>query len=315
MTCLDHNSATSDVSLVAKRAGFASTGTADSANPPMGILLPLCVSCRGSAGVNSMRGKANGITMTGEGHEKSFSMLDLRPFHASGCLREPPTARPLEPSQTEEGESMRVAVYARVSKADDSQTPENQLIRLRAYAKDRGWEIYREYVDMASGADANRPQLRKMLADARARRFSLVLTTRIDRIARSSLDLKQMIAELEGRGVKFECSDQAFSTNTPTGKLLFGILGEIAEFERALIIERTKAGLARARAQGKRLGRPYASMDIARVLELRKQGLGYRRIANTLGVSHQTVKNRLKNEVSDLPKGEGADRGDIENAR
>jgi DNA invertase Pin-like site-specific DNA recombinase len=187
-------------------------------------------------------------------------------------------------------------MYARVSKADESQDPENQLMRLRAYARDQGWEVYREYVDMASGADANRPELRKMLRDARARRFSLVLTTKIDRIARSSLNLKQIIAELEDRGIKFECADQPFSTNTPTGRLLFGILGEIAEFERALIIERTKAGLARARAQGKQLGRPRVSADRARILELRAQGLGYRRIADVLGVSHQTVLNRLRNE-------------------
>ncbi|UCE91650.1 MAG: recombinase family protein, partial [Methanobacteriota archaeon] len=87
-----------------------------------------------------------------------------------------------------------------------------------------------------------------------------------------------------------------FSTNTPTGKLLFGILGEIAEFERALIIERTKAGLQRARAQGKRLGRPRVSVDRARIAELRAQGLGYRRIADELGVSPQTILNRLRNE-------------------
>ncbi|UCE90879.1 MAG: recombinase family protein [Methanobacteriota archaeon] len=172
-------------------------------------------------------------------------------------------------------------------------------MRLVAYANERGWEIHRHYVDKASGADANRPELKRMMNDARARRFSLVLTTRIDRIARSSLDLKQIIAELEGRGVKFECAEQAFSTNTPTGRLLFGILGEIAEFERSLIIERTKAGLQRARAQGKTLGRPRVSVDSARIAELRAQGLGYRKIANELGVSHQTILNRLRNEGVD----------------
>ena len=191
---------------------------------------------------------------------------------------------------------MKVALYARVSKADESQNPENQLMRMIAYANERGWDIIGQYVDKASGADVNRPRLRQMLNDARARRFSLVLTTKIDRIARSSLNLKQIIAELEDRGIKFECTDQPFSTNTPTGKLLFGILGEIAEFERSLIIERTKAGLARARAQGKRLGRPRVTVDRARILELRAQGLGYRKIADELGVSHQTIVNRLRNQ-------------------
>jgi len=200
---------------------------------------------------------------------------------------------------------MKVALYARVSKADDSQSPENQLMRLIAYANERGWDVVGQYVDKASGADANRPHLRQMLSDARARRFGLVLTTKIDRIARSSLDLKQIIAELEGRGIKFECTDQPFSTNTPTGRLLFGILGEIAEFERTLIIERTKAGLARARAQGRRLGRPRVPLDRARMLELRAQGLGYRKIGDELGVSHQTVKNRLRNEGTEVPKADG----------
>ena len=169
-------------------------------------------------------------------------------------------------------------------------------MRLIAYSNERGWNIAGQYIDKASGADANRPRLRQMLKDASARRFGLVLTTRIDRIARSSLDLKQIIAELEDRGIKFECSDQPFSTNTSTGKLLFGILGEIAEFERSLIIERTKAGLARARAQGARLGRPRRCIDMARAHELRAQGLGYRKIAKELGVSHQTLFLRLKNE-------------------
>ena len=167
---------------------------------------------------------------------------------------------------------------------------------MMAYANERGWVVYRQYVDKASGADSNRPELMQMLRDAQAHRFSLVLTTRIDRIARSSLDLKQIIVELEGRGIKFECTDQPFSTNTPTGKLLFGILGEIAEFERSLIIERTRAGLERAKAQGKKLGRPRVGVDKARIIELRAQGLGYRKIANELGVSHQTILNRLRNE-------------------
>ena len=204
---------------------------------------------------------------------------------------------------------MKVALYARVSKSDESQDPENQLMRLRSYASERGWEVFEEYVDMASGADANRPRLRRMLNDANARRLGLVLTTKIDRIARSSLDLKLLISELEGRGIKFECTDQPFSTNTPTGKLLFGILGEIAEFERALIVERTKAGLARARAQGKRLGHPrlevgwkgHPRVDFARVHALRAQGMSYRVIAKQLGVSHQTVKNRLRNEGGNPP--------------
>ena len=204
---------------------------------------------------------------------------------------------------------MKIALYARVSKADESQDPENQLMRLVAYANERGWEIFDRYVDMASGADAHRPELDRMMRDAKARRFSLVLTTKVDRMARSTINLYAVLSELESRGLKFECTDQDVSTNTPTGKLLFGILGEIAEFERALIVERTKAGLARARARGKRLGHPrlevgwkgHPRVDFARVHALRAQGMSYRVIAKQLGVSHQTVKNRLRNEGGTPP--------------
>lgn len=195
---------------------------------------------------------------------------------------------------------MKVALYARVSKADDSQDPENQLLRLRQYVLARHWEVEGEYVDMASGADANRPQLLQMLRDAAGHRFSLVLTVRIDRIARSSLHLKQIIADLEYHGIKFECTDQAFSTATPTGRLLFGVLGEIAEFERALIIERTKAGLERAKAHGKILGRPRKVVDMTQLTDLRAQGIGYGSIARITGLSYSTVRDRLKNGGSGL---------------
>lgn len=209
----------------------------------------------------------------------------------------------------------KVALYARVSKADATQDPENQLLRLRAYAKDRGWVVYSEYVDFRSGADANRPELRKMLKDAAAHRFSLVLCVKIDRIARSSLHLKQVITDLETRGIRFECTDQAFSTNTPEGRLLMGVLGEIAEFERSLIIERTRAGLARVKAEGRPLGRPRVRVDMDRVLELKAQGMGYRKIADVLGVSHQTVFDRLKREGVSGERKDGSDSPSQENGR
>ncbi|MEW5748476.1 MAG: recombinase family protein [Candidatus Thermoplasmatota archaeon] len=195
---------------------------------------------------------------------------------------------------------LKVALYARVSTAD-GQTNENQLIRLREYAHARGWDVYSTYQDVASGADPNRPNLKRMMNDARARRFGLVLTTKIDRIARSSLNLKQIIGELEERGIKFECSDQPFSTNTPTGRLLVGILGEIAEFERALIVERTKAGLERVKSEGRSLGRPRKAIDMALARELRSQGLGYRKIAKRFGVSYVTARARLNKEGVEAP--------------
>ena len=197
---------------------------------------------------------------------------------------------------------MKIALYARVSKADESQNPDNQLVQLRAYAKDRAWEIYDEYIDMASGADVHRPALDRMIADAMRRRFGLVLTTKVDRVARSTPNLYSLLSKLEGRGIKFECTDQDISTNTPTGKLLLAVLAGVAEFERDLIRERTKAGLARARAQGKQLGTPMKEVDMTRVLALRGQGMSLRAIGEALGVSHQTIKNRLKNEGDSAPK-------------
>lgn len=198
---------------------------------------------------------------------------------------------------------MKIALYARVSRADESQDPENQLMRLIAYANERDWTIIDKYVDTASGADDNRPELDRMLADARARRFGLILCVKVDRLARSVTSLYRILSELDARGVKFECTDQTISTNTPTGKLLLSVLAGVAEFERELIRDRTKAGLARARAQGKTLGRPRKAVDMDRARELRGQGLGYRKIAKELGVSHQTLFLRLRNEGGERLEG------------
>ncbi len=193
-------------------------------------------------------------------------------------------------------QTVKCALYARVSKSDESQDPLNQLMRMKAYATERGWDVFSQYVDTASGADDNRPELDRMLSDARARRFGLVLCVKVDRLARSVTNLYRVMNDLDSRGIKFECTDQAISTNTPTGKLLLNVLAGVAEFERELIRDRTKAGLARARAQGKRLGRPPKRVDLQHVLELRNQGFGYRKIAEVLGVSRQTMWARLKKE-------------------
>lgn len=197
---------------------------------------------------------------------------------------------------------MKVALYARVSKADQSQDPENQLMRLREYAATREWEVYGEpYVDYASGADSYRPALDRMLSDARARRFDLILVVKIDRIARSARNLLNIIEDLNSRGVKLECADQDIYTNTPVGRHLITSLGAVAELERDLISERTKAGLLRAVARGKRLGRRKVPFDADYARTLRAQGMGYRAIAKLMGVSHQTVKNRLRFGVSNAP--------------
>ena len=192
---------------------------------------------------------------------------------------------------------MRVALYARVSKSDDSQTTENQFLRLREYAKSEGFQVYEEYEDFASGADPNRPALEKMLKDARGHRFSLILAVRLDRIARSMVNFHDMLKELDHAHVRFHCVDQPeISTDTSTGTLLMGILGYVAQFERDLIRDRTKAGLARAKAQGVVLGRPKKAITWREVSEYRSSGMSLDVIAASLGVSKSTVRRVLKKE-------------------
>ena len=192
---------------------------------------------------------------------------------------------------------MKVALYARVSKSDDSQTTENQLLRLREYAKSEGFQVYEEYEDFASGADPNRPALEKMLKDARGHRFSLILAVRLDRIARSMVNFHDMLKELDHAHVRFHCVDQPeISTDTSTGTLVMGILGYVAQFERDLIRDRTKAGLARAKAQGVVLGRPKKAITWGEVSEYRSSGMSLDVIAASLGVSKSTVRRVLKKE-------------------
>ncbi|UCE45357.1 MAG: recombinase family protein, partial [Methanobacteriota archaeon] len=143
-------------------------------------------------------------------------------------------------------------------------------------------------------ANDYRPALDRMMNDAMARRVGMVLTTKIDRVARSARNLLNTLEKLKARGILFECTDQPISTDESTGRFLLTVLGAVAELERELISERTKAGLVRAKANGKRLGHPPIDLDMDRVRELRERGWSYRQIAEKFGVSHQTIKNRLR---------------------
>jgi DNA invertase Pin-like site-specific DNA recombinase len=149
---------------------------------------------------------------------------------------------------------MRGAIYARVSTLD--QEPENQLTELRRYVAARGWTTA-EYVDRGiSGAKDRRPSLDRLLTDARRRRVDVVVCWRLDRLGRNLRHLIVLLEELQALGVAFVSLAEGIDATTPAGKLQMHILGAIAEFERARIAERVKAGLQRARAQGKHLGRP-----------------------------------------------------------
>src|SRR5713101_1928020 len=152
---------------------------------------------------------------------------------------------------------MRAAIYARVSTFD--QEPENQLQELRRYVEARGWAST-EYVDRGvSGAKDRRPALDRLLADAKRRRFDVVVCWRLDRLGRSLKHLITLLEELQALGVAFVSLAEGIDATTPAGRLQMQILGAIAEFEKGRIVERVRAGLARARAQGQRLGRPRAS--------------------------------------------------------
>ena len=186
----------------------------------------------------------------------------------------------------------KVALYSRVS--TDRQTTENQLIDLRAVAERHGWVIVDEYIDQGiSGTKgrSHRPEFDRLLKDAARKRFDLIASWSVDRLGRSLQDLVGFLSEIHAKKVDLYLHQQGMDTTTPAGKALFQMMGVFAEFERAMIQERVKAGLERARAQGTRLGRPTVSAQVEeRIAELHGQGLGKIKIAKALGVGVSTVQ-------------------------
>ena len=191
---------------------------------------------------------------------------------------------------------MRAAIYARVSTVD--QEPENQLQELRRYVEARGWSAV-EHVDHGvSGAAERRPALDRLVADARRRRFDVLVCWRLDRLGRNLKHLITLLDELQALGVAFVSLAEGIDATTPAGRLQMQILGAISEFEKGRIVERVRAGLARARTQGKRLGRPRAAVPIERLQ--RVAGLPVDAAAERLGVSRSTVK-RWRRQVQQSP--------------
>jgi DNA invertase Pin-like site-specific DNA recombinase len=182
--------------------------------------------------------------------------------------------------------SKRVALYARVS--TDSQTTDNQLLQLRQIAERHGWEVVGEFVDHGiSGAKGrkDRPQFDKLLRGVNAKDFDVVAAWSVDRLGRSLQDLVAFLQELQAKRVDLYLHQQGLDTGTPAGRMMFQMCGVFAEFERAMIQERVRAGLDRAKAKGKTLGRPKVSQEVEdRIRELAAEGMGRVKIARTLGV-------------------------------
>lgn len=188
------------------------------------------------------------------------------------------------------------AMYLRVS--TDGQTTDNQRLELERVAKAAGWDIVEVYIDHGvSGAKGReqRPAFDRMCKDATRRKFNVVMAWSVDRLGRSLQDLVTFLGELHAVGVDLYIDKQGVDTTTPGGKAMFQMMGVFAEFERSMIQERVKAGLARARAEGKTLGRPNVADAVRdQVLAAKRDGLSVRRIAEEAGVSVGTAKRIIK---------------------
>ncbi len=195
----------------------------------------------------------------------------------------------------------RAAIYARVS-TTNGQNPEMQLGELREFCKRRNWKITGEYVDHGvSGAKERRPELDRLLADCRRRSVDAVVVYRYDRFARSLRQLVNALEEFRSLGIDFISLHEGVDTSTPNGRLVFGIFASIAEFERELIRDRVRSGLAAARIRGKKLGRPRVIVDAPKIAALRVQGCSWAGISKELGVSKGTAQRafqRLPNNPS-----------------
>ena len=187
-----------------------------------------------------------------------------------------------------------VALYARVSTSE--QNTDSQLLDLRRYTQERGWHIFKEFVDNGvSGTKDSRPALNELMDNARKRRFDVVLCWRFDRFARSTKHLILALEEFRNLGVDFVSYQENIDTSSPLGSAIFTIISAVAQLERDIIAERVKAGLRRARENGKKLGRPKGTtQDVAAIHKLRGEGLSHRQIAKALQISKSTVARLLE---------------------
>jgi DNA invertase Pin-like site-specific DNA recombinase len=192
----------------------------------------------------------------------------------------------------------RAAIYARVS-THNGQNPEMQLDEVREYCRLRGWKVVGEYVDEGiSGSKEHRPALDRLIAACQKRLVDAVVVYRYDRFARSLRQLVNALDEFRALGIDFVSLHEGVDTSTPNGRLVFGIFASIAEFERELIRDRVRSGLALARSRGRQLGRPRIVVDASKVASLRAQGCSWAAISAEMGIGKGTAQRAC----ADLPK-------------
>jgi len=197
----------------------------------------------------------------------------------------------------------RAAIYARVSTGD--QHVETQLLDLRELVKVRGYEIVREYSDIISGSKAKRAGLDQLMADARRHRFDIVLVAAFDRIARNVRHFLDVLDELNHLGIEFVSKRENIDTSGPLGRAMLTIVGAISELERSLSVERVRAGMRRAKLEGRRIGRAPLDIDRQQVVADRRSGMSLSQVAKKHRISRASVC-RLVNEARGLKSHAGS---------
>lgn len=188
----------------------------------------------------------------------------------------------------------RVAIYARVSTTDKGQDPETQLSQLREYSTRRNFVVIGEFVDYASGTTEERKQYKLMMEAAKKRKIDVVLVWRYDRFARSTQSLVNALKEFQSLGVDFISYQENIDTTTPTGELIFHVMASLAQFESSLISQRVKAGMQRAKAQGKAISRPKITLAKQKeIYDLKQSGLSMNQVSKKANVAYGTVYNYL----------------------
>ena len=193
---------------------------------------------------------------------------------------------------------MTVGIYARLS--TKLQTTDNQLIRLNEWADRKGWENVDRYVDVASGRNTHRPELNRMMDDAKHHRFDTIIAVKLDRIGRSVIDLKGIMEKLQSWDVGIKMMDQDIDTATASGRFMITMLSAVAEFEREIIVERIDDGLNRARKEGKTLGRPRNTLskyqiEKAKQILAENPSISQRKLAEQFdGIGRKQLISQLK---------------------